>query len=28
MVFDDRNSVVDMWRENGVRCMQVAPGDF
>jgi hydroxymethylpyrimidine pyrophosphatase-like HAD family hydrolase len=28
MVFDDRNRVVDMWRENGVRCMQVAPGDF
>ena len=28
MVFDDRNQVVDMWRENGVRCVQVAPGDF
>ena len=28
MVFDDRNQVVDMWRENGVRCCQVAPGDF
>lgn len=28
MVFDDRNRVVDMWRENGVRCMQVAPGNF
>ncbi len=28
MVFDDRNQVVDMWRANGVRCLQVAPGDF
>jgi trehalose-6-phosphatase len=28
MVFDDRNQVVDMWRMNGVRCVQVAPGDF
>lgn len=28
MAFDDRSQVVDMWRENGVRCMQVAPGDF
>ena len=28
MVFDDRNSVCAMWRENGVRCLQVAPGDF
>jgi hypothetical protein len=28
MVFDDRDQVVNMWRENGVRCMQVAPGDF
>jgi phosphoglycolate phosphatase-like HAD superfamily hydrolase len=28
MVFDDRNQVVDMWRANGVRCCQVAPGDF
>lgn len=28
MVFDDRNSVCQMWRENGVRCLQVAPGDF
>jgi hydroxymethylpyrimidine pyrophosphatase-like HAD family hydrolase len=28
MVFDDRNQVVDMWRENGVRCLQVAPGAF
>lgn len=28
MVFDDRNQVVDMWRANGIRCCQVAPGDF
>lgn len=28
MVFDDRNQVVDMWRDAGVRCLQVAPGDF
>lgn len=28
MVFDDRNQVVDMWRRRGIRCMQVAPGDF
>ena len=27
-VFDDRQKVVDMWRSNGVACMQVAPGDF
>lgn len=27
-VFDDRQSVVDMWRRNGVTCCQVAPGDF
>jgi len=27
-VFDDRNKVVDMWRKNGLTCMQVAPGDF
>lgn len=27
-VFDDRNSVVEMWRELGVPCFQVAPGDF
>lgn len=26
--FEDRQSVVDMWRENGVSCFQVAPGDF
>lgn len=28
VVFDDRNQVVDMWRENGVPCIQVAEGDF
>jgi phosphoglycolate phosphatase-like HAD superfamily hydrolase len=26
--FDDRDKVVKMWRENGVACFQVAPGDF
>lgn len=25
---DDRSSVVKMWRDNGVPCLQVAPGDF
>jgi hydroxymethylpyrimidine pyrophosphatase-like HAD family hydrolase len=28
MAFDDRNSVVEAWRANGVPCAQVAPGDF
>ena len=28
LVFDDRNSVVNMWRENGIPCFQVAEGDF
>jgi len=28
LVFEDRQRVVDMWRENGVPCFQVAPGDF
>ncbi len=28
IVFDDRNKVVDMWRANGIRCLQVQPGDF
>jgi beta-phosphoglucomutase-like phosphatase (HAD superfamily) len=28
LVFEDRDRVVKMWRENGVRCFQVAPGDF
>ncbi len=27
-VFDDRDQVVEMWREIGLTCMQVAPGDF
>ena len=27
-VFDDRQKVVDMWRKNGLTCMQVAPGNF
>ena len=28
MVFDDRQQVVDMWRDNGLTCFQVAQGDF
>lgn len=28
MVFDDRTQVVEMWRKLGLRCLQVAPGDF
>ena len=27
-VFDDRDKVVQMWRDNGLTCMQVAPGNF
>ena len=27
-VFDDRDTVVEMWRRNGVACFQVAKGDF
>jgi FMN phosphatase YigB (HAD superfamily) len=27
-VFEDRKSVVDMWRKNNVFCFQVAEGDF
>lgn len=27
-VFEDRQGVVDMWREEGLICCQVAPGDF
>ena len=27
-VLDDRDSVVEMWREQGLTCLQVAPGDF
>jgi hypothetical protein len=28
MVYDDRDSVVAMWRAEGVPCFQVAPGGF
>jgi hypothetical protein len=28
MAFDDRNSVVAMWRAAGIPCAQVAEGDF
>lgn len=28
VVFDDRNSVVAMWRSEGIPCFQVADGDF
>ena len=28
MAFDDRDRVVKQWRENGIPCAQVAPGDF
>lgn len=28
MAFDDRDRVVKMWRERGIPCCQVAPGDF
>jgi hypothetical protein len=28
IAFDDRQQVVDMWRDNGMVCAQVAPGDF
>lgn len=28
LVFDDRDRVVKMWREEGLRCFQVADGDF
>jgi len=27
-VFDDRDQVVKMWRDNGIPCYQVADGDF
>lgn len=27
-VFDDRNQVVDMWREIGLKCFQPEAGDF
>ena len=28
MVVDDRQKVVNMWRDIGLTCVQVAPGDF
>jgi hypothetical protein len=28
LVLDDRSRVVNMWRELGLTCFQVAPGDF
>jgi len=28
MVFDDRTRVVEMWRKNGLKCLQVSNGDF
>jgi len=28
LVFDDRSSLVEMWRRNGIQCCQVAPGEF
>jgi len=28
IIFDDRQSVVDMWRARGLTCFQVAEGDF
>jgi FMN phosphatase YigB (HAD superfamily) len=28
VVFDDRDSVVAMWRANGLKCLQVQPGNF
>ncbi len=27
-IFDDRDRVVKMWRDAGLTCLQVAPGDF
>jgi hypothetical protein len=27
-IYDDRDQVVKMWRDSGLTCMQVAPGDF
>jgi predicted secreted acid phosphatase len=28
IAIDDRNKVCQMWRENGIRCLQVADGNF
>jgi hypothetical protein len=27
-VLEDRNQAVNMWRQEGLTCLQVAPGDF
>jgi hypothetical protein len=27
-ILDDRNQVVEMWRNMGLTCLQVADGDF
>lgn len=27
-VFDDRSRVIDMWRKEGLRCLQVQAGNF
>ena len=28
IIFEDRKQVVDMWRNKGFTCYQVAPGEF
>ena len=28
IVFEDRSQVVKMWREEGIRCLQVCDGDY
>lgn len=28
LVFEDRDRVVKMWRDLGIRCLQVSPGNF
>ena len=28
LVFEDRQQVVDMWRSQGIRCLQVDPGNY
>ena len=27
-IFEDRDRMVKLWRDNGIACFQVAPGDF
>jgi hypothetical protein len=27
-IFEDRDRMVKLWRDNGIQCFQVAPGDF